>query len=317
MKISVIIPVYNVECYLKRCLDSVLAQTYTNLEILLIDDGSTDASGKICDEYSTKDNRVNVFHNKNEGTACARNFALKKATGKYLFFVDGDDFIDFDTIEKMVELSNNGNIDIVYCDYFKYYSDDNKQYISLIPFPEFNKNTHILAMPGPVCKLIKKELFIENVLFFLPGKCFEDNAVMPLISALAKNYRYLKDAKYYYFQRNGSALNSKVYNSKWEDIFDVLDYMKTEFINRNLFQKYYQEVEYIFIEYLLHAANLRFFDYKEGRHNIKKVHNVMKKFFPNWSKNIYLKKENWKYKLMCKLFYGNHLFLISIIRRKK
>ena len=93
--------------------------------------------------------------------------------------------------------------------------------------------------------------------------------------------------------------------------------MKGEFVKRGLFDKYYQEDEYIFIEHLLHAANLRFFDYKEGRANIKKVHNVMKSNLPNWPKNIYLKQENWKYKLMCRLFYGNHLFIISLIRRKK
>ena len=316
MKISVIIPVYNVEYYLKRCLDSVLNQTYTNLEILLIDDGSSDTSGNICDEFAQQDNRITVFHTKNEGAACARNFGIKKASGKYLFFVDGDDFIEQDTIEKMVKLSNNGNIDIIYCDYFKYYDDSNKQYMSLIPFYGLNKNTHILAMPGPVCKLIKKELFIENNLFFLPGKCFEDNAIMPLLSALSKDYCYLKEAKYYYFQRNESALNSKEYNPKWEDIFEVLNYLYKGFVEKNLFDKYKSEIEYIFIEYLLHAANLRFYDYKEGRHNIKKVHNIIKKEFPKWQRNIYFKQENWKYKVMCKLFYGNHLFLISIIRRK-
>ena len=82
MKISVIIPVYNVEYYLKRCLDSVLNQTYTNLEILLIDDGSSDTSGNICDEFAQQDKRITVFHTKNEGAACARNFGIKKASGK-------------------------------------------------------------------------------------------------------------------------------------------------------------------------------------------------------------------------------------------
>ena len=173
------------------------------------------------------------------------------------------------------------------------------------------------AMPTATCKLINKKFFTNSNIKFLEGKLFEDNAVMPILCALTNRVAYLHEAKYYYYQRTGSIINKQNYNQKWEDIFDVLDYMKKGFMDRGLFNEYHQEVEYIFIEYLLHAANLRFFDYKEGQHNIKKVHDVMKKSFPNWSKNIYYKQESWKYKIMCKLFYGNHLFLISIIRRNK
>ncbi len=317
MKVSVIIPIYNVESYLKCCLDSVLNQTYTNLEIIIVDDGSTDNSPIICDDYAVKDNRVTVFHLENKGAASARNFAIEKANGEYLFFVDGDDFIEPDTIEKMINLSDNGKKDIIYCDYFKYYNDNNKIYMSLIPFFGFNKKTHILAMPGPVCKLLKKELFIENNLFFLPGKCFEDNAIMPLVSALAKDYSYLKEAKYYYFQREGSSLNQEKYNPKWEDIFEVLDYLYQGFIDKKMFNEYKDELEFIYIEYLLHAANLRFIAYEEGIKNIKKVTDEMKNKFPNWRKNIYYKQTGLKYKIICNLFYYNQVSLIKKILRRK
>ena len=91
--ISVIVPIYNVELYLKRCIDSILCQTYENLEIILIDDGSTDESGKICDEYQTMDKRIKVIHTKNRGAANARNCGINLAKGEYIGFVDSDDYI--------------------------------------------------------------------------------------------------------------------------------------------------------------------------------------------------------------------------------
>ena len=315
MKISIVIPVYNVESFIKKCLDSIINQTYGNFEVILVDDGSTDKSGSICDEYASKDKRIKVYHKKNGGAARARNFGINKISGDYLFFVDGDDYIDKNALEKMIAKAVNN--DIVYCDYKVAFSDGKVEDRKLISFPLFNDRVHVTAMPTPCCKLIKTSFFKKSNIKFLEGMCFEDNAIMPVLSAEAKNTFYLEEPLYFYYQRAGSTLNSIKYNPKWEDIFDVLNYMKGEFVKRGLFDKYYQEVEYIFIEHLLHAANLRFFDYKEGRTNIKKVHNVMKSNFPNWPKNIYLKQENWKYKLMCRLFYGNHLFIISLIRRKK
>lgn len=96
MKISVIVPVFNTEKYLRLCVESILAQTYTNIEVLLIDDRSKDASGKICDEYALKDKRVKVFHKLNGGVSSARNFGLERATGKWITFVDSDDYIEKD-----------------------------------------------------------------------------------------------------------------------------------------------------------------------------------------------------------------------------
>ncbi len=313
MKISVIIPVFNVEEYIERCLNSVLSQTYTNFELIIINDGSTDKSGEICRNFASNNEKVKLFDIENHGAAYARNFALTKALGEYVFFVDGDDFIENDTLEKLVNLSDGK--DIIYCDYYDSFMDGKKIPKKLIPFPLINNKTHITAMPGPVCKLIKRNLFIENDLYFLEGRCFEDNAIMPVVSALANSIAYLQEPKYYYFQREGSALNQKGYSEKWEDIFYVLDYMREQFINKDIFKSYYDEVEYVYIEYLLHAANLRFFDYPEGRINIPKVHNVIKQHFPKWKKNKYFKLESWKYKVMCYLFYYNKIALIKLIRR--
>ena len=111
--ISIIVPVYNVEKYLERCINSLISQTYNNIEILLIDDGSTDKSGKIIDEMCLKDDRLKVFHKKNGGVSSARNYGLKKSNGKFVTFVDSDDYVDKDYIKVLAKYQSEGDYDIV------------------------------------------------------------------------------------------------------------------------------------------------------------------------------------------------------------
>lgn len=117
-KISIIVPVYNVEQYLPRCIDSILAQTFTDFELLLIDDGSNDNSGKICDEYAEKDNRIRVFHKGNEGVSSARQIGLEKANGQYSIHADGDDWLESNMLERMYKMANTTNADIVISDFY-------------------------------------------------------------------------------------------------------------------------------------------------------------------------------------------------------
>ena len=119
-KVSVIIPVYNVEKYIDKCMESVLNQTYSNLEIILVDDGSPDNSGKMCDEYAVKDNRVKVIHKENGGLSSARNMALDIATGEYVAFIDSDDFVETTMIEKVVSKIEETNADVCMFSHFTY-----------------------------------------------------------------------------------------------------------------------------------------------------------------------------------------------------
>ena len=116
-KISIIIPIYNVKEYLKRCVDSVLNQSYKNIEVILIDDGSTDGSEKICDEYAKKDKRVVVVHQKNSGVSASRNKGIELATGKYIGFVDSDDYIHKDMFEKLYNSLISTSSSISMCNY--------------------------------------------------------------------------------------------------------------------------------------------------------------------------------------------------------
>lgn len=115
--ISVVIPVYNVAVYLPQCLDSILSQSYSDLQIILINDGSTDNSGLICDEYTARDSRIIVIHQKNAGAAAAKNAGLRIATGKYLSFVDSDDYLEPDAYTRMVSMLESKHADVIQCSF--------------------------------------------------------------------------------------------------------------------------------------------------------------------------------------------------------
>ena len=120
--VSVIVPVYKVEFYLSECIESILKQTYQNLEIILVDDGSPDDCGSICDKYAQQDKRIKVFHKNNEGLSEARNYGIERATGDYLSFVDSDDWIEPDMFETLVSVVVVNDSDIVCCGYYREYN---------------------------------------------------------------------------------------------------------------------------------------------------------------------------------------------------
>ena len=117
-KISIIVPIYNAEKYLSRCLDSILSQTFCDFEVLLIDDGSTDMSSNICEQYGLKDNRFRIYHKKNEGVAVARQWGLDQAIGKFVIHVDSDDWLEPNMLQDMSLCIMNEDADILICDYY-------------------------------------------------------------------------------------------------------------------------------------------------------------------------------------------------------
>ena len=122
-KISVIVPVYNVEQYLERCVDSIINQTYKNLEIILVNDGSTDNSGQLCDELAKKDDRIRVIHKKNGGLSDARNVGIDEAESELIGFIDSDDYIDEDMYELLINNMKNANADLSMCGHFDVYNN--------------------------------------------------------------------------------------------------------------------------------------------------------------------------------------------------
>ncbi len=189
VKISVIVPVYNVEKWLNMCIDSILAQSYKNLEIILVNDGSTDKSKDICDSYSKKDNRVRVLNIKNSGQSVARNIGLKEAKGDYILFIDSDDYIsDKAIIEKFINILDSNNYDFIYTSYCRFEDGNEEKITEILPISLtndeiknkegkdilvdlLNKNSFHHA---PYLKVCRKEFILNNKLFFREGYYHED-----------------------------------------------------------------------------------------------------------------------------------------------
>ena len=240
-KISIIIPIYNIENYIEKCIESIINQTYKNLEIILVDDGSTDKSGEICDKYQKNDNRIIVIHKKNGGLSDARNCGIEKATAELLIFVDGDDWIENDTIELAYNEHIKNDSDIVI--YGKYIDYDNNKSIPKCPakYERINGKQGIIYLNSfkdldvsAWNKLFKKELF--NDIKFPVGKLSEDYYIMYKVFDKAKVISLLPICKYHYFQR----INSITKNNKIN--YDYIDASKEQM---NYINKKYPELSFV------------------------------------------------------------------------
>ena len=220
--ISVIIPIYNVECYLERCLESVVNQTYKNLDIVLIDDGSTDASGKICDQWSKKDKRIHVYHTINCGVSHARNEGLKHICGDFVSFIDADDWIDNDMLEKMIKTMIENHSEVGICGYkleFENFSKINlkrdkstiyprEKAVQLIFSYENDKIPKIISWE--LCDKIFDYKIVKNLKFDESIYVGEDMLFCWQILKQAKKVSYIPLYAYHYFMRPQSAMHQKV-----------------------------------------------------------------------------------------------------------
>lgn len=226
--VSIIIPVYNVQSFLKECLDSVLNQTYERIEIILVDDGSTDESGKICDIYQQKDSRIIVIHKKNGGLSDARNAGIEKASGEYYAFIDSDDFVHKEYIKSLLTACIENQSDISVCGYFEYIDDSKMKEIKNIECSFSNieavsdflhENNSVKVMTWN--KLYHKRVFQKNNVRFPIGKLHEDNLTTYKCLFNANRISIISNALYFYRIRQGSIMNK--YNKKR---FEVLESIK-------------------------------------------------------------------------------------------
>lgn len=232
--ISVIVPVYNVENYIHACLESILHQSYKNIEVILVDDGSTDNSGSICDNYGKKDERIKVIHKRNGGLSDARNTGILYANGKYIMFVDSDDVISIDIVKYLYRLIKNNSADIGVCDPVHYYSNGIISYEGESTQQIFNSEEAIVEMlyqksflVAAWGKIYRKEYF--NDISFPCGMIFEDSAVMYKIFDKADKIVYGNAKLYGYRHRDGS-ITTRKFSKKDGDILDICDEL-VEYMN--------------------------------------------------------------------------------------
>lgn len=218
--ISVVVPIYNVENYVTECVKSITGQTYDNLEIILVEDGSPDRCATICDELAEQDKRIKVIHQQNQGVSAARNHGIDAATGEYIAFIDGDDYIDSQMYEKMYETMCREQVDIVNCGMIREKKWDNNTDTEIIEVlydegkmasreaVEQLVKVNTAGGCGPCNKLYKKRLF-DNIRFPL-GVFYEDLRIMYKVYIAAESIYCMHEAYYHYVQRQNSTTHSYV-----------------------------------------------------------------------------------------------------------
>lgn len=216
-KISIIVPVYCVDAFLPRCVDSILAQTLADFELILVDDGSPDRCGAICDEYAAKDSRVHVIHRENGGLSAARNtgidWVLANSDSEWICFIDSDDWINKTYLEGLYEAAQQSRALVAACDFVKTVAESESALpeeicVQSIPVSQLY-NQHFYVAQSAWCKLFAKKLF-ENAAFRFPeGMLYEDSAIVYRILFTQERIAFTNRSTYYYFQRPASITNEK------------------------------------------------------------------------------------------------------------
>ena len=215
-ELSIIVAVYNIELYLHRCIDSILAQSFTDFECILVDDGSTDTSGSICDEYKKKDNRIKVIHKANGGQSSARNMAMDISCGKYIGFVDGDDFIHPRMYEILLDVAWNEEADIVQCEFKKVTDADVKieeigDYTAKTYSVENLLNKYYddwqLRRDATWSKVFRAELLQKHR--FPEGYLYEDSTLYIQVLAHTREISFVPCQLYYYYMRENSTTHMR------------------------------------------------------------------------------------------------------------
>jgi len=319
MKVSVIVPVYNLEAYVEKCLDSLVNQTLEDIEIIVINDGSKDNSQKIIEKYEKLyPNKIRAYIKENAGQGVARNLGLQVAKGKYISFVDGDDYLEPTALEEMYALGEEKFADICICDYKEIYEDGTEKEIKEVEDGGLKeiKKSYIMAMPGFCNKLFKRS-YLEKIKFqFEPLRAYEDFASYAAVGLKAENIAYYSKPAYCYVIRPGSTMQPKKMSKRLLEIFPAEEHLRKELLEIQADTVYHEEIEYMYIQHILHAASLRFIPHKGQRENLVAIHDIMKENYPKWKDNMYFGERETKYKIMCYLLYHKCYFLVKLITKR-
>jgi len=238
--ISIVVPVYNVEDELPRCIESLINQTYKNIEIILVNDGSIDGSPSICNSYKEKDTRIRVIHKQNGGLSDARNSGLKISKGEYILFVDSDDYIEIDSCRKFINNLSNRNVDIIVGEAKKINNNEVSyfRHTNLVDGKEYSAEEYIKKAIvasewyAPVwLNMYRREFLFDNSLYFKKGILHEDMQILPHTFLNAENIIYMKYIFYNYDIREGSITQCKNKQKNIESLTHIYEEWKILFDN--------------------------------------------------------------------------------------
>lgn len=234
--ISVIVPVYNVKNYLKKCVDSIIAQSYSLLQVILVDDGSTDGSGELCDSLAKADTRIQVIHKLNGGLSDARNVGIEFAEGQYYSFIDSDDYIEPDMIESLYWLAKNRNCQITISNMKRFFSDGSIETfyepVNQVSIYEADKRFETLKQPSVCNKLFSAELFTD--IRFPEGKYYEDTFVYHELLYKAERVGLTGKVGYWYLSRKESITGRERYTIRYFDFLEAVSRRMHFFIENDV-----------------------------------------------------------------------------------
>lgn len=322
-KVSIVVPVYKVEDYLKRCIDSILSQTEEDIELILVDDGSPDNCPKICDESAEKDTRIKVIHKKNEGQGEARRRGVEIASAEYILFVDSDDYIEKDTVQSLLSVAKRDDSDIVMFGFDAVDDEGNEIYRTEIE----NKSTttlkqtpDILLLPVAFWNKLFKKSLLDGTVFPKDG-WHEDLRLIPSLYLNCKSISFCGGKPYYHYYstRPGSSMHYKDAKLACEKRIYAVNTVLKQFEDCGEFDTYKEEIEFIFIDHglITPAREMAHIRGKDTLDALLKLRENISSIFPNYMNNKYISRLGKSERVILKLMDMKMFKLLILISRIK
>lgn len=288
-KVSIIVPIYNVEKYLEKCLETLVNQTLQEIQIILVNDGTKDNSGEIAKKYQQKyPEKIIYLEKENGGLSDARNYGIPHATGEYIAFLDSDDYVELSLYEEMYNVAKTENSDMVECDFIWEYPNKSKQDKGVLYEGKKERLEKVRVVAWN--KLIKREILEKAQITFPKGYRYEDVEFTYKLIPYLEKVSFLKKPYIHYVQREGSIANSQ--NERTKEIFEVLEHVIEYYKEKGIYEEYKTQLEYIYTRYLLCSSLLRMVkiqDKKIRKELLNQTWTNLNTKFPNWKKNEILK----------------------------
>lgn len=320
-KVSVIVPFYNVEGYIEKCLETLVNQTLKDIEIILVNDGSKDRSIDIVKKFLKQyPEKIVYLEKENGGLSDARNFAIPYAKGEYIAFLDSDDYVEKDMYQLMYDIAQKEKSDMVECDFFWNYPDKVKTDVG----EKYEGTAEALTKIRVVAwnKLIKREILEKSKVQFPKGYRYEDVEFTYKLIPYLEKVSFCKTPMVHYIQRIGSITN--IQNKRNAEIFDVMEHVIEYYKKNNMYTEYYKELEYVYVRYAFCSSFLRIVKIKDPKIRkelLEMTWNNVYTNFPDWKKNEILNKsknkKNLYLKSINKTTYKIYATILSIIMKRK
>lgn len=290
VKVSVIVPIYNVENYIRTCLNSLTQQTIKDIEIILVDDGSKDHSSEIAKEYAEKYDNITYYRKENGGLSDARNYGMQYAKGEYIAFLDSDDYIDFHMYEKMYEKAKQDDSDLVECDFYWVYDKKKREDVGqlYVGKKQMMEKARVMAWN----KLYKRDMLEKANIQFPKSLQYEDIEFFYKLIPYINTVSFVKEPLVYYIQRKNSIANTQ--NEKTADIFTVFEHIFDYYQQLGYYDEYKDVLEYSYARILLCSSFKRMVkiqDKQTRRKLLDKTWSNLNTQFPDWKQNPILNRD--------------------------